>query len=1067
MQNYEAEYLKKLSGLVMITGSNSYCSKLLKHLTNSPEMSNANLKFVMQESLDLPKVDVKEPFLSRAFNHDKAAAFSIRFGILPMQWVGKYVHKKPATLVFMINIADISLHVMLDNLDAIYAQIEEFIRKNKIKLIFVLLSKSVRNEEEKNVLKAKYELCNKIITGHSDRPDEIYKDIEAVIKSYSKKFYQTKIAKYKENLAVGNPEQIRFQEFYLRNLLKISFMFVFNNEYPKAAKYFERAHSVAIKVQEQFCKICEASISKQDDSLSRFYFYIQKNEEANRLSNLSKLWVLMIKLRDRDVTIMEAFRSLHQQTIELERYKFWHLTPTPHFEVLSKIHLFRCFLIILGEKLVKLPDLLVKIQILSLTKNLLSVILYFVSQMKQKSHLDVKSSPNYFGLVLMKESNLVDSSELVSLNQQSMSVYSAFEENLAELPELLDELTATINRCYDDSVKRLVNVNFLQVARVQSVCTGISFSEIYANFILIDVFQNFGTSKKTAIEYIKNDCYEKHQNIVLKEMIDYDKFDKEEFDSVLKKASKADSIIVSLGNQSFFIDSVFRDQTIENFEPIHLNLKIKTSRKFLRPYLNKVSLIFSHPDFNTDISLGPDNLSTDTEYLYLTIKDELRSRDPCIELSSLSLTALYLICDESVFFYFDKKMPVVEKSINKLTIHPVQAISLETDFGKEVILNNQFLPLNLHIKKNIKNYQDFVFKSLEMKIKPFVSKETVRSVKLYKEARNSGDDNIKVSEDKDSQLILLSTEKQMRNESFTIAEEFQGAELSENYFLKIKLTQDAEIELEILISAMICPVGSELTFEKFFSFKRKVVLKCAFSISKTIQTLGGRSIRRLDEKENEMRIELDTKQFINFYLKSNVNQIEINAFEFIPSEVTTLIEYTNTLESPLALESLEGVNNGIIFTINRICSNKNMGNLRIVWRKVGDSYLSKTTFKNLLIVESYDLPFDVHLQSSVKVNYCDFFTTKVVIKNKSPEEKKMTFLLGGAENVLAAGMVNKQFTLIPKEQREISISMMCTKTGIVKLPEFQLFIHGKTSADTVKYMVKLPKNVFVEYRRDD
>lgn len=1060
MQNYEEEYFKPLSGLVMVTGTSSHGVKLAKYLSNSSEVTNSNLNFVFQESLDFPKIQEKENFLNRAYNPDKTLTPNIRFGILPIHWITKYVQQKPAVIIFAINIADTALASILTNLDEIYNAIEEFIRKNKIKIVFVLLSKSPRMEEEKTVIKTKYELCNKVITGSSDKPEDIYKDVESLVRSYCKKFYQTKIMKYKENLGVGNPDQPRFQEFYLRNLLKIAFLFVLNNESAKAAKYFERAQSVALRIQELFAKFSEAnlSISKEEEGLQKFYFYIQKCEEAHRLSNLSRLWMLYIKLRDRDITIMEAFRAIHQHIMDLEKHKFWHLTNTPHFEVLAKIHLFRCFFLMFGDKLIKLSEILVKIQLLSLTKNLFSVILQFVENMPNKGRNSNELYPNYFGLLLIKENNINDRNELLSLNIQSQLAYTQFEENLSCLPALLEAQVATINRCYDDQIKRLINVNFLQISRIQRCCHDLTFSDIYANFLLIDSFQKFEVSKRKAIEFIKNDCHQKHPQIVIKEMIDYDKFHQKTFESIAIRANQNEPILVSLDNKDFFIDSVFATNKIENYEQVVLNFVMRTPKTFLKPYLQKVSLIFSHADYNKDIVLDSNSVTIRDGQLYVAINESLKLNNPQIEVSNLSLSTIYIIYNDHIFFCFDQKLPIVSKTVNKLTIVPVQAISIETDFGKEVILNNQFVPLDLKLKKNITNREDFEFSSLKMRIKPFISKETIRSIKLYKET--PGDDEA-------NKLSLLSHDALMKNEVFPIVDQLTEPSLTKNYFLKIKLTQDSEIEIEILISAIIKSKRGDYEMEKFFSFKRKILVKCAFSISKTIQTLSGRAIKKLDEKENEMRIERGIKNFINFYLKANVNQVEIQSFEFIPSEITTIMDNIHSFESPVFLEALEGINNGIIFSISEACSQKNLGNLKIIWRQIGNQYFSKNSFKSLLIVDCYELPFDLQLHSPVRATYSDFFQIKAIIKNKSIDEKRVVFSLGGSEHVFVAGMINKQFTLIPGEQKEIPYALICTKTGIVKLPECQLTMTSRSSGESSNYLVKLPKNVFVEYRRDD
>ncbi len=92
------------------------------------------------------------------------------------------------------------------------------------------------------------------------------KDIEYFICNYIDNFYESKIINYKENLTLGNPENIRFQEFYLRNLLKISYMNLFIRNFKKCIKYFEKSMELSYKLLRTYKTYCFTHIEDSKDS---------------------------------------------------------------------------------------------------------------------------------------------------------------------------------------------------------------------------------------------------------------------------------------------------------------------------------------------------------------------------------------------------------------------------------------------------------------------------------------------------------------------------------------------------------------------------------------------------------------------------------------------------------------------------------------------------------------------------------------------------------------------------------------------------------------------------------
>jgi hypothetical protein len=193
---------------------------------------------------------------------------------------------------------------------------------------------------------------------------DIQKDFVSVLKDYSKKFYETKISKYKNNSNLGNSDSNYFIEYYTRNMIKISYFYILVNSSDRALKYFEKAYENCFKLLQFYSKKAQKFISiptKAPETVSRsdvgltlleevknpqnapfiFHFYdFQKCDEVVRLSNLLKMQMVFLKFKKNQIFNYEIVRELVSHMNRVKGYTIWETTFMRKFDIKNLIHLF-------------------------------------------------------------------------------------------------------------------------------------------------------------------------------------------------------------------------------------------------------------------------------------------------------------------------------------------------------------------------------------------------------------------------------------------------------------------------------------------------------------------------------------------------------------------------------------------------------------------------------------------------------------------------------------------------------------------------------------------------------
>lgn len=98
---------------------------------------------------------------------------------------------------------------------------------------------------------------------------------------------------------------------------------------------------------------------------------MQKCEEVKRIANLAKLWNIALRVREKSLLLVEAFRLLYVQVSEIQKYDAWSFTSTEHFKALAPLHMMRNFFACLGFALSESVDLGIKYLTLTFLKNYL------------------------------------------------------------------------------------------------------------------------------------------------------------------------------------------------------------------------------------------------------------------------------------------------------------------------------------------------------------------------------------------------------------------------------------------------------------------------------------------------------------------------------------------------------------------------------------------------------------------------------------------------------------------------------------------------------------------------
>ena len=1066
---------------IHIFGQEKLADNLNTVLTKHFKKYHLNFKLKQSEDLSLPKVSNKPSFIDRAYNTDKSLTNNMRFGILHIRWLHKYLEEKPTVIIFVFDIEGKEFNEYISDFISIYKQNELSIRKNKIKCLYILFNSKQKVEEEKNAMKNIFDISNKnIIQTRSEFFEDCFKDIESFIKNNSTSFYQSKIVKYKDNLLLGNPENLRFKEYYIRNLIKIAYFNLFLNENRKSLKYFDKSLKMCYELLKFYHKYCKENIlSEEKETLLKYFYYVQKCEEIKRIANLLKNWIIFIKYKEKDLNHSEIFREYYLHIKELKGSDTWSLTPFKHFKSLFHINFIYVFLYFI-KKSVKVQEIYFKMNILVVIKNLIEVCLTFFSVFDFKDGYKHKYIPFSIGLLLRSETHNLEKVELDNINETLLIDCPAYEQRksyFVEIEQLIGEL---MESNYHTHILRLFNI--VMIMRYDYVMHLNKGKVESAGAIMLDKsFKSYPNVYRKILKAIQSN--QKNMNFVLKELIEFNEQDLSLIDMYIK-AEDSEKIHIEVNNLNFNLDRVFSKSCIDKYDRINIDFILKSKNKSILNYVNKIQLKFNHNYYDEEI-----NQITQTDDS-ITFKQRIKNHNPNIGQSLITLEKVMLVIQDLIYIEIKD---VVEKSkgISKIKIVEKDFLTFDTDVSYENHLNNEYFPVKLTFKQNLNNWKDYVILGMRLNITPNDPKNLLKSVKLYEKKKEKKGSSLRtintqtvnttpgiitfdptdsnnqrlfntesVKETLNPDLEVLNSGNNISRDKFSLTESFSELTLEKEYFMKIKLTMDFNLELEWEVTMDIANENGEIIRSEIVGLKKKLKIKCGFFISKNQQLLNDNYILETakSQKISDRLVQTNARYYLNFYLKSNHKSIEVLEFNFHPEESTKLLQSINQFEQ-LTIDFNEGTNIGIIFMIEEVVKEYNIGNLFIKWRRQGTPYITKTQFKNLLIVTSYKVPFQFSISCPIKAVYCQRFNLQYTVKNITDQALKLKVKFREKSNLMIAGMKSMHLDLQPQESKKVIVFIVATKVGICHLPDYTVKIYDTKQ----KYGIHNLKKIEVVY----
>ena len=1049
--NFQKErlYYKKPKKYILIFGTTEWGPKLEKVLNTKMKNQSVSTKF--HQLLDLPKIQNKSNFMDKAYNPDKTLTNNLRFGILPLNWLWKYMHEKPAVIIFLINTEKIDFESLLINLVNIYSEHETYIKKNKIKCLYIIHNRNIKREEDKNLLKQTFKVYNKNVCLSKDEDfKDVLKDIEHFILNYSSNFYEHKISRYKDNLMIGSAEHIRFQEYYLRNLIKISYMNFFLSKNKKAEKYFEKALELCYKLLNSFKRFCEQNFEKEPKDFEiRFFYYIQKCEEIKRISNLCQIWIIFLKFKDKEIHYTDLYKMTHQHMMEINPQKIWYLSQFHYFDNLWKIHYLDIFLRFFWKILVNQNEISFRMNFMNSIQNLLLINIEFLKNVKTPLKQEkIEFLPFSYGLLIEKETSNLDRNKIEEINEKIKINLLAYELDNLHFIERYELITKILEINFEEKYEKLFNVIIFLRDEYKNLIKNSKTNDDLTSLLLMKNFQNFNLSRKKCLQIIqKTDI--NNISFSIKEMIEYNTFDKTSFENLLNDKNIPE-ILLDINSNGFELISIFDDNKIDNFQKIKINFKLKIDKSFFIQYISKIFLKFNNNYYNKYF-LKEDFVIEEIEnYYFLSINKYLNLHNPAFTENFISLKSIKFSLKEKIQIGFENLLPD-NRCNKKVYFIKKDILKIKNDLNKDVYLNNEYIPLNFEIDNNLLNFEEYEIEDIKMKIIPYNPKKTIKSFKIYKEVKKDGEEK---------KLELISEKKFPENQQFILIKKKSSEKENIKYYMKIKLTADSIIEIDFLFDIKITSKKNHISkFEKI-NIKNQLNFKCSFYISKNQQNIQQNIILDTIQKESDKYIQKNTPIFINFYLKANHDNLQLKNFSVIKNNLIEIIEKINPFEKMLTLKKNEGTNLGFIFKIVQDVKNYNIADLQIEWKRNDSDYFTNTPFKDLLKVESYTIPFDFHTSAPLNVFYCEQFPFKYRIENKTEGSLKIFVVLIKENKLLTAGMLKTLICLEKGESKEVTLFLIPKKTGLIHLPDFKIFIQSPIK---VNYLIKSSKKVYADY----
>ena len=142
---------------------------------------------------------------------------------------------------------------------------------------------------------------------------------------------------------------------------------------------------------------------------------------------------------------------------------------------------------------------------------------------------------------------------------------------------------------------------------------------------------------------------------------------------------------------------------------------------------------------------------------------------------------------------------------------------------------------------------------------------------------------------------------------------------------------------------------------------------------------------------------------------------------------------------------------------------KNIGDLVVVWSTKNSPLFSKTSFKNLLICDSLEYPFDIKTNYPYQVVYFSAFAYCYSVENKTKQEIELSVLMNATDGFFASGKLHHVFKLKAGEMRTVTFEAVINKIGSVKVPDLTIVCVGTSSEKQMNYFVRTNGNIWCSY----
>lgn len=727
-RQYENLYYQMPRKLVLVVGPGA--AALGKGL--SAEMTAAGqhyFYFLPAEMFGFPSAIPHETFLNKCYNPDKTQTSYLRFGILPLRWLHKYLYEKPSIILWVVDLPDGRLNEALDQFKFTIGTIDAYIRKNKIRVMLILRSNSSRIEDEKNLFRNFFDLGNRnVLSTRRENFDDVTKEVANFVRSFSIRFYTGKILKYKDNLTVGNSEHIRFQEYYLRNYIKISFFNLFAGDRPRGIKYFDKSYELAMKILYSYIKFSESHpLTDKQANMSRLFYIFQKIDEVKLLLNLMLNWVIFLKMKEKEISLAQAYGTVQTHLVEVARSPTWTRTSLEAANHLWKAEFFYVFLNFFKNS-INADEPFSQLLILSSIKNLLDVTIEFIEREKAAVGFGVSTLGQLaYGLTIEKETYNIPLQTLIEINEETYKHYFHFLHDLNRY-KCFQIITSDMLR-YDERYQRAMSVVMISYSKFSKIMS--QKANDSSLFLELSAFRNFPVARA----YVSDQIYRENSDrteIFIRKILDGDeKPDQTIIDMALSSKDQS-AVKIELEPSEAQIRRVFERNSLNPYDPILLNLEVQIHKPGAAQLVDRVQLKFNNPFYNAQLVLKEGQLVREGASCVLRVKTLLSHLTKFNPDEPLALTSMMLTRGEQLFVSIVVKPFENYNPENSLKIVKDTLFSVTCDRSNQVIFNREMRSFGFSFTPAAREHQaEFSIKDVKMRIQPANHKNLLQTFKIF------------------------------------------------------------------------------------------------------------------------------------------------------------------------------------------------------------------------------------------------------------------------------------------------------------------------------------------------